>query len=90
MEGCCDKTCSKVEIEGRLAALNRLHRRLERRNEQFRDLEEIAIAAKIDNITRLLNSIYLQTPAVISRYRAVLPHWSTRRKPRRGNTPQLR
>lgn len=83
MEGCRDKTGSRVEIEGRLAALNRLHRRLERRKEQFRDLEENAIATKIDNIKRLLNSIYLPAPAAISRYRAVLPQGSRRRRPRR-------
>jgi hypothetical protein len=90
MEGCRDKTPSKVEIEGRLAALNRLHRRLERRKEQFRDLEEDALAAKIDNIRRLLNSIDLSAPAAISHYRAVLPQYSGRRRPRRGNAPQLR
>jgi hypothetical protein len=84
MEGCRDKTCSRVEIEGRLAELNRLHRQLERRKEQFRDLEENAIATKIENIRRLLNSIYQSAPAVISRYRAALPQWS-RRRARRGN-----
>jgi hypothetical protein len=84
MEGCRDKTGSRVEIEGRLAALNRLHRRLQRRKERFRDLEENAIAAKIDNIRRLLNSIYLSAPAAISHYRAVLPQWSPRRRRRRA------
>jgi hypothetical protein len=87
MDGCRDKTGSKVEIEGRLATLNRLHRRLEKRREQFRDLEENAIATKIDNIRRMLNSIYLSAPAAISHYREVLPQWSGRRRPRRGNAP---
>jgi hypothetical protein len=86
----CDETVSRIEIEIRLAQLNWLHRRLEIRKEQFRELKESTIAKKIDHIRRMLNSIHKSAPVAISLYRAALPRWSSRRRLRRSTAPQLK
>jgi hypothetical protein len=88
MDGRCEEAGSKIKIRIRLAELNKLHRRLEKRKVRFRNLQENAIAVKIENIRKLLNSICSSAPAVISSY--ALPRWYGRRKPRRGSAPQLR
>jgi hypothetical protein len=85
MDGRYDETGTGIEIEVRLAELNRLHRQLEKRQEQFRNLQENAIAMKIENITRLLHSIRRPAPGVASRGQAVLPRWPDRRRQRRGH-----
>jgi len=83
MGGCRGETGSRTEIEMRLAELNRLHRQLEKRNERFRNLREDAMAAKIDDIRRLLNLIYRSAPGVISTFDTALPRRPSRRRPRR-------
>jgi hypothetical protein len=90
MGRCRNETDSRFEIKVRLAELNRLDRQLEKRNERFRSLQEDAIAARIENITRLLNSICRSAPRAISRSHVAAPTWRSRRRPRGGHVSQLR
>jgi hypothetical protein len=76
----CNQTGCGVEMETRMAQLNLLQRRLAKRQAQFRTLRERSIVAKIDKITRLINSIWAPSPA-LSYGRAALPS-DRRRLPR--------
>jgi hypothetical protein len=85
-----DRTGSRIEIETRLAELNRLDDELRKQKGRFRALQENTLVEKIDVIKRLIDLIYRLTPGAIARARAAFPRWPGRRRLRRVSTPPLR
>jgi hypothetical protein len=90
MQECGDRTGSRIEIENRLAELDRLDDELRKQKGRFRALRENSLVEKIEIIKRLINLIYRSTPGAIARARAAFPRWPGRRRLRRVPTPPLR